>query len=124
MTNCPSVKHQSNVYFEFTSVDTSMKKMNRQMFDVSLKKIAEDQKDQKCLNLFLNCSRDLKEVNKTFNNFLEMKRNTYHRFFFLADQELITILEKTKDGKTLAEYAGMCFNCDRIILDKELISGF
>ena len=94
------------------------------MFDVVLRRIVDDKVDQKYLNIFLNCERDLKEVNKIFNNFLEMKRNTYHRFFFLADQELIIILEKTKDGKTLAEYAGMCFNCDRIILDKELISGF
>ena len=71
-----------------------------------------------------NCERDLKEVNKVFNNFLEIKRNTYHRFFFLADQELITILENTKDAKSLANFAGYCFNCDRLVLDKELASGF
>lgn len=71
-----------------------------------------------------NCDRELVEVNKIFNNFLEMKRNTYHRFFFLADQELVNILENTKDGKTLAKYASYCFNCDRLVLDKELISGF
>lgn len=47
-----------------------------------------------------------------------MKRNTYHRFFFLADQELINILENTKDGKSMAKFAGYCFNCDRIVLDK------
>lgn len=70
MTNCPSVKHQSNVYFEFTSVDTSLKKLNRQMSEVSLKKIVDDKKDEKYLNLLMNCQRDLKEVNKTFNNFL------------------------------------------------------
>lgn len=124
MTNCPSVKHQSNVFFEFTSVDSSMKKLSRQMYDVPLKKIVDDCKDTKFLNLLLNCERDLREVNKTFTNFLEMKRMTYHRFFFLADQELITILEKTKDGRTLAGYVGMCFNCDRLLLDNELLSGF
>lgn len=53
-----------------------------------------------------------------------MKRNTYHRFFFLADQELINILENTKDGKSMAKFAGYCFNCDRIVLDKELVAGF
>ena len=87
MTNCPSVKHQSNVYFEFTSLDNSIRKINRQTNDLlSLKKITEDHKDEKFLTILSNCDRDLIEVNKVFNNFLEMKRNTYNRFFFLADQ--------------------------------------
>ena len=93
MTNCPSVKHQSNVYFEFTSVDNNIRKNNRQVNDMSsIKKIVDDYEEQRYMNLMLNCARDLREVNKTFDNFLEIKRNTYHRFFFLADQELITIL--------------------------------
>lgn len=71
-----------------------------------------------------NIERDLREVNKTFATFLEIKRNTYYRFFFLADQELINILENTKDAKSLAKYAGYCFNCDRLLLERELVSGF
>ena len=55
---------------------------------------------------------------------MELKRNTYHRFFFLTDHELITILEKTKGIRSLTEYAHYCFNCTRLVLDKELISGF
>lgn len=71
MTNCPSVKHQSNVYFEFTSMDTSLKKLNRQGHDMSsLRRFVDDYKDTKFLNLLKNCERDLIEVNKIFNNFL------------------------------------------------------
>ena len=52
MTNCPSVKHQSNVYFEFTALDNSIRKHNRQIHDLnSLKKIAEDYIDKKYLSL-------------------------------------------------------------------------
>lgn len=63
-----------------------------------------------------NIERDVRQVNKTFASFLEIKRNTYHRFFFLADQELINILENTKGAKSLAKYAGYCFNCDQLVL--------
>ena len=56
MTNCPSVKHQSNVYFEFTSLDSNIRKLNRQAHDLtSVKKFAEDHKDMKYLGTLKNC---------------------------------------------------------------------
>ena len=65
----------------------NMRKLNRQTNDLtSVRKMAEDYKDEKYYKILLNCEKELKEVNKIFNNFLEMKRNTYNRFFFLADQ--------------------------------------
>lgn len=43
MVNCPSVKHQSNVFFEFTSVDGAIKKFIRGVSEmVSLKRLCED----------------------------------------------------------------------------------
>lgn len=71
MTNCPSVKHQSNVYFEFTSLDNSIRKHNRNINDLNtLKKIAEDYSEKRYLTLMYNIERDLKEVNKIFASFL------------------------------------------------------
>ena len=52
MTNCPAVKHQSNVFFEFTSVDNSLKKLIKQVGDMSsLRKLADDHKDQKYMRI-------------------------------------------------------------------------
>lgn len=43
MTNCPAVKHQSNVFFDFTSVDHSVRKLIRHVGDMSsIKKICDD----------------------------------------------------------------------------------
>jgi hypothetical protein len=48
MTNSPSVKHQSNVYFEFTGVDNSMKKLVKQISDMSsMRKLIEDYQETK-----------------------------------------------------------------------------
>ncbi len=48
MTTCPSVKHQSNVYYEFTSVDSMMKKLIKQISDMSsMRKLVEDHDEKK-----------------------------------------------------------------------------
>lgn len=52
MTNCPSVKHQSNVYFEFTSVDQKMRKLIKQISDMSsMRKLVEDCVDKKNIDI-------------------------------------------------------------------------
>jgi len=52
MTTCPSVKHQSNVYFEFTSVDQKMRKLIKQVSDMSsMRKLVEDYVDRKNINI-------------------------------------------------------------------------
>ena len=52
MTNCPAVKHQSNVFFEFTSVDNGIKKLIKQVGDMfSLRKLCDDHKDQRYIRM-------------------------------------------------------------------------
>jgi hypothetical protein len=52
MTNCPSVKHQSNVFFEFSSVDTIMKKLIKQVYDMSsMRKLVEDYDEKKNIQI-------------------------------------------------------------------------
>lgn len=57
MTNCPSVKHQSNVYFEFTSVDQKMRKLIKQISDMSsMRKLVDDHSDRRNIDILENCS--------------------------------------------------------------------
>lgn len=43
MTNCPAVKHQSNVYFDFTSVDSNIRKLIRYVSEMaSVRKLCDD----------------------------------------------------------------------------------
>jgi dynein heavy chain len=124
MTNCPSVKHQSNVYFEFTSVDQKMRKLIKQISDMSsMRKLVDDYVDKKNIDILEICDSELKQINKTFQNFLEAKRSTYNRFYFLTDEELVSIIENVKDSRSMAKYGGYCFNCDQLDMDNELING-
>lgn len=86
MTNCPAVKHQSNVFFDFTSVDNSLKKLIRLVGDMSsIRKICDDYIENRYMNILKDCEDQLKQINITFNLFLENKRSTYGRFYFLSD---------------------------------------
>lgn len=56
MINCPSVKHQSNVYFEFTGVDGNMKKLIKQVAEVhSLRKLVDDISDKQIMEKLTHC---------------------------------------------------------------------
>lgn len=71
MTSCPSVKHQSNVFYEFSSVDSTMKKMIKQISEMSsMRRVVEDYDEQKYLNTLLKCGTELKEINLTLERFL------------------------------------------------------
>jgi len=66
MTSCPSVKHQSNVFYEFSSVDSTMKKMIKQISEMSsMRRLVEDYDEQKYFNTLLKCGTELKEINLT-----------------------------------------------------------
>lgn len=71
MMNCPAVKHQSNVFFDFNSVDNSLKKLIRQVGDMSsIRKICDDYIESRYMNILKDCEDQLKQVNITFNLFL------------------------------------------------------
>lgn len=58
MTNCPAVKHQSNVFFEFTAVDTALRKVIRQVSEMSsLRKLTDDSTDGRYLAILNNCQQ-------------------------------------------------------------------
>jgi dynein heavy chain, axonemal len=110
MANYSAVKHQSNIFFEFTSVDTLIKKFIRQVSEmVSLRRLCEDHNDKRYLNTLEEYQRQLASISKIFMNFLDSKRITYGRFCFMSDQELIQMLEHVKDARSASRFISSCF---------------
>jgi hypothetical protein len=71
MTNCPAVKHQSNVFFDFTSVDSSVRKLIRHVSEMnSLRKLCDDYSEGRYINILKDCEEQLKQINIVFNQFL------------------------------------------------------
>ena len=54
-------------------------------------------------------NKNLDEIQKKLNDFLEQKRLIFARFFFLANDDLLQILAQTKNPQLVQAHMDKCF---------------
>ncbi|CEG43665.1 axonemal dynein heavy chain [Plasmopara halstedii] len=91
----------------FASVDALWRKtMDETVSDPTfLSVVAMDQ----LLAKFQRANEKLDEIQKGLNDYLEMKRLHFPRFFFLSNDELLEILSQTKEPRAVQPHLGKCF---------------
>ncbi|BBM97612.1 dynein axonemal heavy chain [Marchantia polymorpha subsp. ruderalis] len=103
----------------FKAVDASWRKIMEKLIKNPEVLIAGA--DEELLNTFKENNKQLDNVNKGLNDYLETKRLAFPRFYFLSNDELLEILAETKDPLRVQPFCRKIFEgINRLVFEPNL----
>ena len=101
------IKHLAQATSKFKEVDINWRSMMGKLN--SNKLILEFTKNRKYLDILKESHTHLEYVQKELNSYLDGKRASFPRFYFLSSDELLEILSETKDPLKVQPHLKKCF---------------
>jgi dynein heavy chain len=71
--------------------------------------VPEACKHQKLYDNLVYCFNTAEDIIKSLNDYLNQKRQAFPRFYFLPNEELLTILAQTKEVRMIQKFLNKCF---------------
>jgi len=91
----------------FEALDREFREM---MIDVTLNPLVVEASTQEKYDVLRNQSATIKRCEKSLNEYLEQKKKSFPRFYFLSNQSLLTILSNGTNPPKVCEFIGDCFD--------------
>ena len=100
---------------KFDSVDKNWKTTMDQFFKEGGMGLYDNMESDKLKNEFDLNNKNLDQIQKSLSEYMETKRRSFARFFFLSDDQLLEILADTKDPQKVQNHINKCFECIKSI---------
>lgn len=91
----------------FNSVDGVWRKVLGKIYESP--SVINTTSDDTLVDRFKQANERLDQIQKGLNDYLEVKRMAFARFFFLSNDELLEIVSQTKDPRAVQPFLQKCF---------------
>jgi dynein heavy chain len=60
--------------------------------------------------MLIRFNKELDQIQKSLEDYLQTKRKAFPRFYFLSNDELLKILSQTRNPRAVQDYLSKCFD--------------
>lgn len=94
---------------------TNFSKVNKGFIDLMQKTFDKPNVFERCkqtglLDMLMKFNKDLDTIQKSLEEYLQTKRESFPRFYFLSNDELLKILSQTRNPRAVQDYLIKCFD--------------
>jgi len=92
----------------FTKVNKGFKDL---MIKTQQNPLAKERcKEDGVLDMLVRFNKELDQIQKSLEDYLQTKRKAFPRFYFLSNDELLKILSQTRNPRAVQDYLNKCFD--------------